>query len=361
MATFGEILGEIQDQNIKRQREGVPDLIRRKYLQALHERTGRNVVAYYSAFLHKQGPEHFNNVQINDEDKHGFMAVFAGLDFDGGLDLILHTPGGDIAATESIVDYLRSKFQADIRTIVPQISMSGGTIIAMAGREVLMGRHSNLGPIDPQIGGRPAIALLKEFERARDEITANPNMALLWQPILQHYQPTLLSHAQHGIQWAKEIGRKTLAEGMFKDDPDAAAKAETLAEFLLSHDLHKAHGRHLHRNELRAQGLKIVDLEDDDGLQDAVLSVHHACMLTMSNYGAVKLIENHQGIAHVKSVMQVQVPIQMPAIQVPMPAPAPVPVPVPVPVPAVPTIVHRSWLMQCLSEIKAAVLKLFRR
>jgi len=360
MATFGEILAEIQDQNIKRQREGVPDLVRRKYLQQLHELTGRNVVAYYSAFLHKQGPEHFSNVQINDEDKHGFMAVFAGLDFNAGLDLILHTPGGDIAATESIVDYLRSKFQANIRTIVPQISMSGGTIIAMAGREVFMGRHSNLGPIDPQIGGRPAIALLKEFERARDEIAANPNMALLWQPILQHYEPTLLSRAQYGIQWAKEIGRKTLAEGMFKDDPDAAAKAEALAEFLLSHDLHKAHGRHLHRNELRAKGLKIVDLENDDALQDAVLSVHHACMLTMSNYGAVKLIENHQGIAHVKSIMQVQMPIQMPAIQVPMPMPAPT-APVPSAVPAPPAVLQQSRLMQFLSKIKGAIFELFRR
>lgn len=358
MATFGQILAELQDENIRRQREGVPDLVRRKYLHELHKLTGRNVVAYYSAFLHKQGPEHSINVQINDEDKHGFMAAFAGLDFDAGLDLILHTPGGDIAATESIVDYLRSKFKANIRTIVPQISMSGGTIIAMAGREVLMGRHSNLGPIDPQIGGRPAIALIKEFERARDEITANPNMALLWQPILQHYQPTLLSHAQHGIQWAQEIGRKTLAEGMFKDDPDATNKSNTLVEFLLSHDLHKAHGRHLHRNELRQQGLKIIDLEDDDKLQDAVLSVHHACMLTMSNHNVVKLIENHQGIAHLKSVMQVAMPIQIPQIQVPVQVPIQ-PSPPAAPVPPVP--IPRSRLKHCWDEIKAALQRLLPR
>jgi hypothetical protein len=256
MATFGKILTEIQDENIRRQREGIPDVVGRKYLQELAALTKRNVVAYYSAFLHKQGPEHFISTQINDEDKHGFMAAFAGLDFDAGLDLILHTPGGDIAATESIIDYVRSKFKADIRTIVPQISMSGGTIIAMAGREVLMGQHSNLGPIDPQIGGRPALALLEELDRARNEIAANPNLALLWQPILQQYQPTLLSHAQYGIQWAQEIGRKTLLEGMFKDDPDAANKVDQLVQFLLSHDLHKAHGRHLHRNELRAQGME---------------------------------------------------------------------------------------------------------
>jgi hypothetical protein len=236
--------------------------------------------------------------------------------------------------------------------------MSGGTIIAMAGREVVMGRHSNLGPIDPQIGGRPAIAIIKEFERARTEIAANPNLALLWQPILQQYAPTLLSHAQHGIQWAQEIGRKTLIDGMFKDDPQAAEKAETLVQFLLSHDLHKAHGRHLHRNELRAQGLKIIDLEDDDELQDAVLSVHHACMLTMGNHNVVKLIENHKGTAHVKALAQMPVPMPMPMIQLPQPQP-------PIPQPNAPQQAPQPQMPQqprwqiFVKEVGQAIRKLF--
>ena len=208
MPTFGAVLTEIQDANIVRQREGGADVVRRRYIKALHELTNRNVVVYYSAFLHRQGPEHFFNTQINDEDKHGFMAVFARLDFSKGLDLILHSPGGDVAATESIIDYLRSKFGDNIRAIVPQISMSGGTMIALAAREILMGSHSNLGPIDPQIGGRPAIAILKEFERAAAEIAADPNKALLWQPILQQYAPTLLSAADQSIKWTLEIGKR---------------------------------------------------------------------------------------------------------------------------------------------------------
>jgi hypothetical protein len=314
MPTFGKVLQEIQDVQLSRQREGVSDPIRRKYLKALHKLTGRNVVVYYSAFLQRPGPEHYFTNQINDEDKHGFMAVFAGLDFAKGLDLILHSPGGDIAATESIIDYLRSKFNRDIRAIVPQISMSGGTMISLASREIIMGSHSNLGPIDPQIGGRPAIAILKEFERARSEIAQNPANAFLWQPILQHYGPTLLSTAQHNIQWAEDIGKKTLIEGMFRDDPAAEDKANSIVDFLLSHDLHKAHGRHLHRSELRQKGLVIVDLEDDPSLQDAALSVHHACMLTVGNYNVGKLIENHSGTTHAKVIGTGLIPIQVPQI-----------------------------------------------
>lgn len=323
MGHFGDILKEIQDVQLVRQREGVADAVRRKYLKALHRLTGRNAVAYYSGFLQRPGPDNFFVNQINDEDKHGFMAVFAGLDFAAGLDLILHTPGGEIAATESIIDYLRSKFNNNIRAIVPQLSMSGGTIISLAARQIVMGSHSNLGPIDPQIGGRPAIAILKEFERAREEIVQNPATAFLWQPILQQYGPTLLSNAQHTIQWTQDIGKKVLVDGMFHGDPDAENKASVIVDFLHSHDLHKAHGRHLHRNELKAKGLAIVDLEDDPALQDAVLSVHHACMLTVGNFNVAKLIENHNGIAHAKVIgTAFQVPLQAPQFA-PAPAPAP--------------------------------------
>ena len=81
------------------------------------------------------------------------MNAVYGLDRSKGLDLILHTPGGDLAATESIVTYLKKMFNNDIRAIIPQISMSAGTMIAMSCKEIIMGEQSSLGPIDPQMGG----------------------------------------------------------------------------------------------------------------------------------------------------------------------------------------------------------------
>ncbi len=86
------------------------------------------MIAYYSGFLSKP------NIQllgINDEDMNGFMMAVHGLDRTSGLDLVLHTPGGSIASTESIVNYLQQMFRSDIRVFVPQIAMSAGTMIAM--------------------------------------------------------------------------------------------------------------------------------------------------------------------------------------------------------------------------------------
>jgi polysaccharide deacetylase 2 family uncharacterized protein YibQ len=45
-------------------------------------------------------------------------------------------------------------------------------------------------------------------------------------------------------------------------------------------------------------------LESDDDLQDAVLSVHHAFVITLANTPAAKIIENHMGAAFVKNVPQ---------------------------------------------------------
>ena len=67
--------------------------------------------------------------------------------------LVLHTPGGDIAATESLVDYLYSMFGHNTRVIVSQISMSAGAMIALSAKEIMLDKHSNLGSIDPQMGG----------------------------------------------------------------------------------------------------------------------------------------------------------------------------------------------------------------
>jgi len=75
------------------------DVVRRRYLSKIQEISGRNVIIYYSGWLQKRG---INGAEINDEDKNGLMTVIHEMDRKLGLDLILHTPGGETAATESL-------------------------------------------------------------------------------------------------------------------------------------------------------------------------------------------------------------------------------------------------------------------
>lgn len=281
------------------------DGVRRKYLKELYSKTGRNIIIYYSGWLQKGGLERKGIVDlgINDSDKNGFMSVIHGLDRSKGLDLILHTPGGDIAATESLVDYLRSMFGNDIRAIIPQIAMSAGTMIALSCKEIVMGKHSSLGPIDPQTMGVPAHGVIEEFQKAKDDIIKNPELAYLWQPILQKYHPTLVGECEKANLWSSEIVKEWLMSCMFDGDPKASEKAEKIISELGSHSLTKSHSRHISLKRAKELELKVIELEEldrDKNLQDAILSVHHICIQTLTSTQAVKIIENQDGIAYIQ-------------------------------------------------------------
>lgn len=226
-----------------------------------------------------------------------------------GLDLIVHSPGGSPEATASIVRYLRSKF-TDIRMFVPLAAMSAATMWAMACDEVWMGKHSQLGPIDPQlvtnVGQFPARAVIEQFEKAKAECAADPAMIGAWLPILQQYGPALLQQCEDAEKLARRLGREWLEAYMFAGQPDAPAKAESATKYFADYSSHHSHALGIDRDQARAQGLVIRDLESDQDLQDAVLSVHHATVHTFSG-SVVKIIENHMGRAFVQ--------IQQPVIQ----------------------------------------------
>lgn len=298
------------------------DVVRRKYIRALHEITGRNVIVYYSGWLQKIGfPAPAGLFSVNDNDKNGFMATIHQLDRGLGLDLILHTPGGNGAATESIVDYLRQMFGTDIRAFIPQLAMSAGTMIALSCKEIVMGKHSNLGPIDPQIGSFPANGVIDEFMRAQREIAAAANpqeqaaRIATWQPIIAKYTPTLIGECQNAISWSTAVVTEWLKTGMFEGEPDAAERARNIVSELSSHEETKMHARHIHVESLKALGIKVTSLEADQKLQDAVLTIHHACVNTLQQTAAVKIIENQNSISFItQAVFQPQFTLPMPQI-----------------------------------------------
>ena len=270
------------------------DTVRTKYLHLLSQKTGRNTIAYYSGFLQK--PD-LALAEINDDDKNGFMATVHNLDRSKGLDLLLHTPGGGTAATESLVDYLRQMFGTDIRTIIPQIAMSAGTMIACSGREIIMGKHSNIGPIDPQFGGIPAHGVIAEFEKAVKEIKADPATIPLWQTIVGKYHPTFLGECANAIDLSGQIVKDWLVTGMLVDDENKEATAKNIIDCLNNHADTKTHSRHIHIDEARGMGLIIKSIEEDfdEEFQDLVLTCHHAFMHTFANSRALKIIENQDG------------------------------------------------------------------
>lgn len=292
MPNWKEVLEEVAEVN--RQGNQALDVVRRKYLEKIFQYTKRNVIVYYSGWLQRPNSP---DVIVNDKDISGFMLNIHKMDRQKGLDLILHTPGGSLVATEALVTYLKSMFGKNIRAIVPQLSMSAGTMIAFSCKQILMGKHSSLGPIDPQMGNMPCQAVISEFERARKEILSDPKNAALWQFIISKYHPTFLSSCKHAIDMSVQLVEHWLNDNMFENESHNTRK---VIEHFSSHDNSKTHGRHISLATCKNLGLKIVELESDNKLQDLVLTTHHAFMHTFSNSGALKIIENQNGVAYIE-------------------------------------------------------------
>lgn len=297
MANWADILNEIDGGSNF-------DLVRRRYLKKLSNYTKRNTIAYYSGWLQKTQFQY--ETMVNDSDKNGFMSAVNKLDTTKGLDLILHTPGGDTAATESIIYYLKSKFE-NIRVFVPQLAMSAGTIIACASNEIWMGKHSSLGPIDPQIGGVPAHGVVEEFKRAYDEIKVDQMKMAVWQHILNKYSPAFVGECEKAIEWNNQLLESYLRERMFADlkPADQDTRIATIKLELGDHSVSKAHNRHLSLEKCEEIKLVIKRLESDQKLQDNVMSIHHAFIHTLTSTPAVKIIENNTGAAFIQSVQPV--------------------------------------------------------
>ena len=214
------------------------------------------------------------------------MEVVCGLDRKKGLDLILHTPGGDLAATESIVTYLKKMFNNDIRAIIPQISMSAGTMIAMSCSSIIMGEQSSLGPIDPQMGPVACQAVLDEFKQAIKQIATEPASLGLWQVIMSKYRPTDLTACQNAVMWAEKLATDWLSEA------NPGINVKQVLNLFLNHRRSFSHAKHMSKQECKDAGLCIEDLESNQLLQDAVLSLHHCYMITFDKFMISKIVEN---------------------------------------------------------------------
>src|SRR3984957_12929006 len=131
----------------------------RKISQLERERKSRVIL-----LVHRQETMRFLGFPvaryIDIHDSEEVLRAIQMTDADVPLDLVLHTPGGLVLAALQIAKAVR-EHKARVTVFVPHYAMSGGTLIALAADEIVMCKHSVLGPIDPQLGDSPAASLIK--------------------------------------------------------------------------------------------------------------------------------------------------------------------------------------------------------
>lgn len=135
-------------------------LRRAQAIQTIEKRQGTRVIT----MIHRQEKRSLFGMSVSRhidlEDAQTIIAAIKETPKDTPIDLILHTPGGLVLAAMQIARAVEAH-PAKVRVFVPVYAMSGGTLIALAADEIVLGEFSVLGPIDPQLLGFPAASIVK--------------------------------------------------------------------------------------------------------------------------------------------------------------------------------------------------------
>ena len=127
-------------------------------------------------------------------------------------------------------------------------------------------------------------------------------------PLLRSLLPGLIAQCIHSRERAESFVAEQLGAHMLEGD---RGKAESVAAWFADFSRFKSHGRPVTIGDVEQQGLEVTRLEDDQTLQDLVLSVHHAARHTFNDTGATKLIENHHGRAYLEILTEIRAPVVM--------------------------------------------------
>jgi len=280
--------------------------LRFQNIRRIEELTGRPLVVYTADWLTpvKQQTESFARyVSLDNNDVLPFRDLISSIETQE-LDVLLHSPGGLGEAAERIVNLLRGRFK-DVRFIVPHSAMSAATMLAFSGNAIGMGETSALGPIDPQVGGVPARAIKKGFERVKKAIGKTPGGLAPYLPMLQKYDLHTFEICDNAEKLSKRLAREWLKTYMFGGERGSAGKVSKIVRFFASHDKHLSHNRTIGIDECVEVGLKIHNLRQDRAFGDLVWELWQRIEFFFGQHArAAKLFENSRGTSFIRMLPQ---------------------------------------------------------
>ena len=184
-------------------------------------------------------------------------------------------------------------------------------MISLSANSIVMGRQSQLGPTDPQIPlptqGRfvSARAIVEQFDDAKKDIVppdGDLNRAYVWAPVLQSLGPGLLQEAKNALSYGESMVAGWLEDRMFGGELEAKERGIKAAAHFNDATTHKSHGRRIDRTEARSHGLIVEDLEDNQGLQDSVLTSYHLTTILFEQTPSAKILYTNFGRTWLKNL-----------------------------------------------------------
>lgn len=230
---------------------------RQAFITEIQTHTGRRLICYVA------GP----GAALDRDDTLGFVDLLHNVIAGESLDLLLHTGGGDIDATEKIVKMLRSTVgEGDLRVIIPDYAKSAGTLLALAADQIVMGDSSELGPIDPQIPlsddrgnviQHSVLSYLDAYDELYEALQTKPD-DIASQIMIRKLDPATVKLFRAVRDRSRILAEDHLKLGMFRK---AGGNFTKIAADLIDTDQWLTHGQVIARQDAEQLGLNVDYLD----------------------------------------------------------------------------------------------------
>lgn len=207
-----------------------------------------------------------NKAQVDRIDTLGFVDMLHNVNPGDPIDLLLHTPGGDVDAAEKLIGLVRSATgeEGELRIIIPDYAKSAGTLMALGANAIVMSDSSELGPIDPQVSSRDGngsdvvysvLTYLNAYDAARKALRDTPD-DLAARITFEKFDPTIVSKFQSVRDRARSF-----AENLLKRRGMNFSK---IASELMDINKYQSHGQMIGWETANEMGLTITYMQSTD-------------------------------------------------------------------------------------------------
>ena len=207
-----------------------------------------------------------NKAQVDRIDTLGFVDMLHNVNPGEPIDLLLHTPGGDVDAAEKLIGLVRSATgeEGQLRVIVPDYAKSAGTLMALGANAIVMSDSSEIGPIDPQVSSRDGngsdvvysvLTYLNAYDAARKALRETPD-DLAARITFEKFDPTIVRKFQSVRDRARSF-----AENLLKRRGKNFSK---IASELMDINKYQSHGQMIGWETANEMGLTITYLPSTD-------------------------------------------------------------------------------------------------
>lgn len=231
---------------------------RQALIKQIEDLTRRQLICYVAGI----------SAPIERDDVVAFVDLLHNVRPNEGVDLLLHTPGGDGDATEKLIALIRKKCgTAKFRVVIPDYAKSAGTLVALGSDAICMSESSELGPIDPQVvrtdqsGNRSQFSVqcyLDAYREHKEALQKNPNDVAA-QIMLGKLDPATVKLYQAVRERARELGETLLKRGMFREQGNWS---NAVAE-LLDTSRWQSHAQMISYEDAQVLGLTVEPFESD--------------------------------------------------------------------------------------------------